>query len=267
MNKPYIIITLGPTGSGKTKLIKETISYLGLKKNYVKILIDDLIENNNKYKEKILSIMNDILDKCEKEAKIKNNKCDIISYYINPTEELLKVFEAAYFSVRNEENLNIKNDNILKRAIKNKRNIVFETTGRYIPKWLLSEPYINEDYNVIFSYSITPFDKLINRNINRTIDSIKIFDNDNTKPAPRLPDIEYNRFKKIVYEIKNTLTEIYMNCINIMKYKKNICGDKNINTLLIFDNSESQMKIAFDSNNKRLSRGEFNKLLNMLFSL
>ena len=58
MNKPYIIITLGPTGSGKTKLIKETISYLGVKNNYVKILIDDLIENNNKYKEKIKGYMN-----------------------------------------------------------------------------------------------------------------------------------------------------------------------------------------------------------------
>ena len=62
MSKPYIIITSGPRGAGKTLLADKTIEYLKLfdkdmSTTFTKILIDELIENNKVYKEKISSIV------------------------------------------------------------------------------------------------------------------------------------------------------------------------------------------------------------------
>ena len=59
----YFIITMGISGSGKTSLIEKTLNYLDLEnKSYKKILIDDLIENNNNYKNKIRNIINQNTD-------------------------------------------------------------------------------------------------------------------------------------------------------------------------------------------------------------
>ena len=58
----YIIITVGHSGSGKTRLINKTIEYLNLDKNYKTCLVDDLIENNEEYKK----IINNNLESFEK---------------------------------------------------------------------------------------------------------------------------------------------------------------------------------------------------------
>jgi pantothenate kinase-related protein Tda10 len=48
-DKPIFIITLGPTGSGKSSLVKKVIKHYNLKihaSSFTKILIDDIIEDN-----------------------------------------------------------------------------------------------------------------------------------------------------------------------------------------------------------------------------
>jgi Ni2+-binding GTPase involved in maturation of urease and hydrogenase len=60
---PYFIITSGATGSGKTKLITEVMKYLNIEtKPFIKILVDDLVENDDKYKCKVSEIINSVLD-------------------------------------------------------------------------------------------------------------------------------------------------------------------------------------------------------------
>lgn len=277
MDQPYIIVTLGPTGSGKTSLISETISYLNLEPDYVKILIDDLVENNRVYKQEVLSIIKGVLSKCKEEGKYCKNaecdECDTSYYYLNPTDELLEKFSEAYFSTRRGPNCvqdsehpcdKIINDR-LNRAIYSNQNIVFETTGGYIPTWLLSSPFISSRYQIIFTYSIVQFDKLIKRNIDRTIKAIDAFFNDQTRPGPRLPDVRHHRFKKTVSVIKDVLLNLYDKCI--ISFDDGICGTEKIDTLLIFDNSGEKMKLAFDSNSDRLSDAEFSDLVNSLFRL
>ena len=57
MTNPYIIVTLGPTGSGKTSMINAVISYLRLDVNYNQFLIDDLVENNDTYRKKFFLLL------------------------------------------------------------------------------------------------------------------------------------------------------------------------------------------------------------------
>ena len=50
--KPTLVITMGSTGPGKSKLAKEMIEKLKLK-NPKFFLIDDYVENDTNYKQKI----------------------------------------------------------------------------------------------------------------------------------------------------------------------------------------------------------------------
>ena len=91
----YFIITMGISGSGKTSLIEKTLNYLDLEnKSYKKILIDDLIENNNNYKNKIRNIIN------------QNTDLDFID------KKIVNKFTDAYFSVRNTDNCHFNNEKI-----------------------------------------------------------------------------------------------------------------------------------------------------------
>lgn len=248
---PYIIVTLGPTGAGKSTLIGKTIAYLELDKNYTKILVDDLVENNDKYKSRVREIILSL----EKRCKTKNKNCDISNYYLNPDEELITAFNTAYYDVRQgngclpESNLtcDTQNDALLKRAIADNKNIVLELTGQTIPNWLLKAPFITAGYNVIFSYVLVKFDILLVRNTQRTLNSVKKFMNNNigSVPGPRLPEIRLTKFKEIVYSIKSTLLDLYSSCIKSHTPEK--CGSTRINRLLIFDNNGKEMQLAFDS--------------------
>lgn len=278
--KPYIIVTLGPTGSGKSKLIDKTIAYLGLNPRYTKILVDDLVENNSYYKEIVLSIILDVEKKCKRERKfckdVECNICDTSPYYRNPSEELLKSFETSYRNIRFDRKVCDKdkikdtcenvNDYRLKKAISNRDNIVFETTGLSIPSWLLNEPFINRRYDVYFSYSVVNFDKLIQRNTSRTINSIHMFLKDQSNPGPRLPDIREHIFVSLVRKIRDTLSSIRRLCLRVDRDEK-MCGKQPIKKLLIFNNSGKRMKIAFDSSNTDLTYDQFDDLIDRLFAI
>jgi hypothetical protein len=260
--KKYFIITAGPTGSGKTGLVNVTLTNLGIgeKKEYAKFLIDDLIENDNVYKEKIREIINKINEECMKEQD--KDDCEK-NKYTNPSSELMIQFNNSYLEVRNtvgckehiqenEQNCNEVLDNRLKAIVKMEIKpfiIVFEITGTSIPNWLLKSDFIPDDYTIIVSYSLVNFTNLLNRNISRTYKSIIDFKNDttNTKPAPRLPDIRPTVFKKTIGDIYDIIIELYNKCVNIHDDIDVItCGTRKIDRLLIFDNN-SYYNIIFDS--------------------
>jgi pantothenate kinase-related protein Tda10 len=48
-----LIVTVGPTGSGKSRLPEEVMTLLGIKGEAQKFLIDDLVENNEFYKNEV----------------------------------------------------------------------------------------------------------------------------------------------------------------------------------------------------------------------
>ena len=248
-NEPYLIITAGNTGSGKTSLILETLQYIGIDNEpYVKILVDDLVENDSKYKAMVIAIINKI-----SELSLLENRPEEY-YYNNPSTELYKSFSDAYFNTRNEfgclgselncNDLNMKN---LTDAVKSRHNIIFEFTGQYIPAWLLSTDILGSSYNIVFSCSVVTIENLFFRNTSRAIKSVNMFKQDYTNnPAPRLPNVSKPELTKNVKNFRSILSRLYTFCI--LSHSEQVCGNRKINKLLVFDNNGERMRLIFDSN-------------------
>ena len=229
----YIIITVGHAGSGKTRLINKTIEILNLDKNYKTCLVDDLIENNDEYKNKIKELLKD------------NSK--------------LELFEKAYFDVRQKYDYDRVNDDKIKKYIKNKKNIILETTGKNIPKWILSRNWIPINYDIIIAYSLVSVKNLIKRNKQRFENSMKQFMDDNNAIAPRMPNIDKAIIKENVKNIRHTLIKLYKKCI--VTHNIEICNGVKINKLLIFDNNYKDMKLIYDDN-ELIKIDKFKKIIN-----
>ncbi len=263
----YFIITSGATGSGKSSLINETLKLLKIENEpYEKILVDDLVENDKKYKDKVNKIISETESECNNEISCKINK------YENPSKELLDKFKHAYFTTRKEpgclnnqdnDSCDILNDKKIKNTLD--KHIIFEFTGSYIPTWLLNFDWIHSNYKIIFTYSLVHLNKLIERNKSRAYKAIEEFKNDNSKPAPRLPDISINTFQPIVEGIKNTLIKLYDNCIK--SYDDKTCGERKIDQLLLFDNNGAKLELKYDSNNSNHNDNVFNNTINNSLSV
>ena len=254
----YFIITSGPTGSGKTKLVNATLKQLGLDEHtpYTKLLIDDLVEQNDIYKGKVTNIIGDIDTTCH-----ENNGC-IKEQYNHPSNELLKKFSNAYWNVRTKsgcKTINQKgrvcNDILMNnlREIQTTKPavVVFETVGNKMP-WILlnkneGKRYIPEDYKIIISYSLVNVDSLKKRITSRTYIGIKSFRANHTQPAPRL--VPLKGLDDTVTKIKMTILALYSKCMQ--SYNREICGDSKIDTLLIFDNNGDNHTVIYNSDHDK----------------
>lgn len=252
--KPTLVITMGSTGSGKSKLAKTMIDKLKLK-NPKFFLIDDYVENDKEYKQKI-----------KKFSKNKNAK----SKLKNPDKKTLKYFEKSYFSVRNN---GCKKRLINKRtpkkkcvdlagkgcdlllsielndAILKKENLIFETTGRYYPKWLIKAIKRCNNYNILIAGVKVSLNNLIKRNKSRSIEGLELFLKDTDKnPAPRLPDTNKKSLKDQKRLLNKTLKNIILKgCVKGNKKDIDYCSKYSISRLLIFEN-DKELKIIYDSN-------------------
>jgi len=263
---PYFIITAGPTGSGKTKLIDKTLDYLGISNElFERLMIDDLVENNQNYKMQIKNIIMEEKSKCVGKSKSCNKNA-----YLQPSDELFDKFRNAYFGVRdspnclknNPMNCNDINDEKLHKATSLSKNIIFEISSNVIPKWLLSINFIPAHYTVILSYSLVNIKNLQKRNKLRAYDAIQKFEKNDSSPAPRLPNVSNPTFNNIIKNIKDTLVKIYKNCIQNYTTNISTCGNKQINQLLLFDNN-TVMQNKFDS--KIDNTSSFNKTIKKSF--
>jgi cytidylate kinase len=271
----YFIITAGATGSGKTGLILKTAETLGLKLeegNYAKILVDDLVETDPKYKAKIDEILMKIKRECEGREECEKIKLE------NPTQELLKEFGSAYFNTRQAKGCGLadvdpkigscdeENDANLKNAIDARKHVIFEFTGGYIPTWLLDEKYIPQGYTIVLSYTLVNIDELIKRNKSRAYSAVKEYESaEKTQElrAPRLPDISKENFTKVLNTIKTVLLDIYDSCIKL--YNSDICGPRQIDRLLLFNNNGNPMINIFDSDRNKLDSDAFSTLIEPFF--
>ena len=260
--KPYIIVTNGITGSQKTKMAEEIVNYLKLNNDNVKIIIDDLIRNNKEYKKRVLEIIKKVNAECN------NRKVCIEDKYKNPDEKLLDAFEKAYFDIRKGEkctedysnSCDKLNDLNLENALKENKNIIFETQGLNVPSWLLSHPYLRENYNIIFGYSLAPIKKVVDVIISRAMSNIKKYEKDPIKnPAPRFPSVNKTKIKQNIVKIMNTLKFLRNSCINNIKYLE--CGNKKIDKLLVYNNNtEFKLDLVYDSKNN-INEEEFANII------
>jgi len=250
----YFIITSGPTGSGKTKLVNATLKQLGLDEHtpYTKLLIDDLVEQNNIYKGKVTNIIENIDTTCH-----ENNGC-VKGQYNSPSNELLKKFSNAYWNVRTKSGCKTINrkgkvcNDILMNKLRDIQTtkptvVVFETVGNKMP-WILlnkneGKRYIPEDYKIIVSYSLVNVESLKKRITSRTYTGIKSFTANHTQSAPRL--VPLKGLDNTVTQIKATILALYSKCIQ--SYDRVTCGDSRIDTLLLFDNNGDNHTVIYDS--------------------
>lgn len=250
--KPFVIITVGPTGAGKTGLVNETIKHCGLKSNSSPrvFLVDDLVVNNQKYKDKVLAI-------------IREHKITSETLHQDVTDKtVIDAFNEAYWEVRkspncvvsDEKNCDDVTDSEMKKAIKARQSFVLEITGSSIPAWLLGREWLGMDtdsYDVFVScVFVSNLDDLIKRNMSRFKQAFESFIRDPIKnPAPRLPNITHKPFNQTIDTIKKTVTDMYSSCVLPDKSKKDElkCGNENIDQLLVFSNNNEGMKLEFDS--------------------
>lgn len=270
----FFIITCGPTGSGKTKLVEATLKELGLEcAPYQSFLIDDLVENDADYKDLVSKIIQQIDEECKGDVACEESKFD------NPSPELFKQFNDAYYSVRNgksgigcqdlrDEGANC--NEVLDSRIKNISQttppiVVFETKGTYIPEWLLHREWIPEGYKVIVSYSLVSLKNLVERNKRRAYQGVQKFKMDKSNPAPRLPDVSEKSFIESVNAIKQALKQLYLSCIQTHQEKE--CGTVRVNRLMLFDNNEGSHNLIFNVKPQAELTEEFDSAIERSFQL
>ena len=231
--KPYLIVSNGITGAMKTKMVEKIISDLKLNTDNVKINIDDLVVHNDEYKKRVLDIINRVNKECN------NDKDCILEKYENPSEKLLEDFKNAYYDVRNgkknihctpefKKSCDLLLESNLENALKENKNIIFETQGLQPPKWLLSHKYLTDRYNVIYGYSFLNVDNIISIIKKRAKARIYKFQNNYKMDAPRYPSIDKKEITKNIKQIINVLKELRSNCMNEDEIMISNCGNKKI---------------------------------------
>ena len=253
VNKPYLIVTNGTTGSLKTKMAEEIIKYLKLNQTNTKINIDDLVIKNKEYKKRVLDIIKKVAKECN------NNKVCISEKYENPSDKLQEDFRKAYYDVRKgdgginctdnfKNSCDKLNDLNLENALKESRNIVFESQGLSVPSWLLSQPYLTEKYNVIFAYSLAPIKNIVDVIKKRAKARIDKYLKNPNEDAPRLPSVDKKIIGNNIKNIVATLKELRKNCINDVEYLK--CGKKKIDKLLVYEMGDNfKLNLVYDNYN------------------
>ena len=230
-SQPTLIITLGPTGSGKATLMYEAAEEVGVRK-FERVLIDDLVENNEDYKAFIRDII--LTHPFPK---------GMVQALLDPDEKLLQAFASAYFAARKgQAQLDKRNDSILESAFNAKKHIVFEMTGTYYPKWLIEMGQAN-NYRIVAAYSLVNFCELVKRNTNRAVMAMRDFLNDTyIVPAPRLPnvldDADNTVYRTSVQTIRSFLLQLVEKC----EPGKSSAGC-GVDQVLIFDNNTQPMKL------------------------
>jgi hypothetical protein len=278
----YFIITAGPTGSGKTKLVQETLKILGIpNESFKKYLIDDYVENDPIYKEKVKQIIKGVEEKCSKSDDIKMEDC-VKNTFNHPPDALFDEFKAAYYEVRRKgcseqclkrkakqidcDGCNIALNHNLKNLSKNNsisKVAVFETTGSSIPRWLLTDStYVPPRSKIVISYSLVNIHELIKRNKSRAYQSVLEFKQNPSNPAPRLPNVKEDTFRKIIADIRHTLLDLYKSCILQRDVK---CGDRPIHQFILFDNNGPSHKLIYnsmDEHQQNLTNAQFEEIVN-----
>ena len=235
---PYLLITNGPTGSGKSGLVRKTLDFYKLDPSYETFLIDDLIENNDFYKKQIDNL---IVQECK-----SRTLCPVLREKMNnPDENLYKKFGDIYFKTRGKTGEKFCNnmtcddliDQMLDDAINRKVNIVFETVGTYYISWLIDK--IVGTYDVYYAFTVLDFCENVRRNKTRAASQMGDYVQDRRKPAPRLPNVEEKHFEMIVKDIGKNLWSLM---------GRKTFGDlDDVEHIIVFDNTGRDINVLYES--------------------
>jgi len=217
---PYIIITNGLPGSGKTSLVGKVQKECKLDPNVVMIRIDDFVENNKAYK----TLVSDIVKKnCNDELYM----CKELQRQLqDPTEQIQSMFQNAYNEVRGESQDGSKHctdpydeknqlrcsdahDQTMKKAVQEGKNIVFETVGHNDSSWLWRYKFIPDTYDVYYAFSMVDVKQNLSRVSGRAVHDMRQFLADmESNSAPRLTNINFQVAHATYLSISNTIWQL-----------------------------------------------------------
>lgn len=241
---PYIIITNGVTGSGKSGLVLKTIAHYKLGSKYQQFLVDDLVTSNSFYKE---GIDNYIRKECK-----SLTLCPSLREKLNdPNTQMYKTFGNLYFTTRGKTGQKLCNSNtqscddflndLLAQSIEKGDNIVFETTGSYYVKWLIDKLQ-GHNYYVYYSFTILDFCDNIRRNKTRAVSSTAVYlKNRRVNQAPRLPDVSEYSFRENVQKTGCNLFDLLQ-----QRFFQTL---STLDHLIVFDNTTRKTVVIYDSDN------------------
>jgi len=246
--EPIIIITCGPTSSGKSKLPMKVKRYLKLKGGFQSFLIDDLVEKNPHFIEKVKEFI-------QTQKNNSKTKKQIIDMFLNPSEQTIKTFNYYYTSARKTTNCktgadlnydwgqscDILNDLYLIQAFNSGKNIVFESRGISWPHWffdLFKCQLKQHKYKIIVAWTVVDMCELLERNIYRAKRNVEQFLKSDKNPPPRLPDIRIDIYRDDLKKIIQTFQE--------QNKKQSNCKEKCVQ-LLVFDNNGKKSKLLYDN--------------------
>jgi polyhydroxyalkanoate synthesis regulator phasin len=255
--RPALIITGGPTGAGKSSLqkqMKTQLTKMGYTGNYVTSIVDDLVEQDEDYKDKVMHILYEIVPEINILDDNANAQWDELlkQQLTNPSKDLLTKFADAYFFARKNGNCghpdlaaggkgcDAVNDAVITQAIENRENIIFETTVGY-PGWLID--WVGDKYDVYYAASLVGLCRLFARNTNRAYFSAVDFLQSPVFNGPRLPDVSKSgNYGNLVQIFKQTLVSIAENhCMEpagTAGRDEKFCGKFPLTGMFIYDNNE-----------------------------
>ena len=253
----FLIITLGPTGSGKSTMATQLMNYArringsAARAEWSQKVLDDYVEESPEYKIE----MDKIISKIEKKVGGREsliamlNEIDGCSIYSEPWHEFARECTEVYFRVRTPIDPAYKNkvdlfNNAFHESLQAGKNIIFEITGRNMLTTIEAlnalAVYTNDcekyNYIILAGYNVTDYYSLQNRNIDRFTHAMKKYLRDGNAKPPRLPWIGCfnpenpglsfcNALNEIKTNILNLVTKCgkYRNGKNIVKYSQERC--------------------------------------------
>lgn len=252
--KRFVIVAMGPTGSGKTRLADEAARVLKIDEAcpLERVMVDDLVESNPVYRRNVLEILL-FYRRGKTEEQFKG-------LMTNPSHELYAAFDNAYYTARGEKSCmevlhegdcNDANDTRLAVAITQKKNIVLEMTGEYSLKWI--GRFVNErrmsgvTYEIVYAYNLVTFDRLVERNKTRAYTAaIKFLEDPEHRNAPRLPNVADDPngvFLRKVIAIRQGI-------INNAKNATTVGMDR----MILFDNNCSDLRLLLNADAEEAKR-------------
>ena len=248
---PTLIITCGPTASGKSSLPEKVQNLLNIQGgNFESFLIDDLVEQNPYYKKKVKEY---IENERQKNGKTKEQ---IVEMFLKPTPKMIQDFNYYYAEARKTTNCetgadlrfdwgkscDILNDLNLTQAFNSGKNIAFESRGVTWPQWffdLFQCQLKHHKYTIIVAWTVVDMCELLERNKTRAETSVSTFlDNPEKNLPPRLPDIRPDAYKVDLQKIIDTFKT---------QVKRQTSCRKDCIRLLVFDNNTRNSVLLYDN--------------------
>jgi len=203
--RPYIIITNGLMGSGKSSLVDKVVDQYALCLNNQTFRIDDLIQTNTAYKQSIDRLIEGY---CTTRTLCDNLKQSLAS----PSLELYKEFGELYFYHRGKgkscDGMSYDDflESRLQDAIQTHQNIVFETVGLSYAEWLIN--MVKPTHEVYYAFTLMDFQTMIKRNRSRALQQTRQYLSNPHRPAPRLPDLSFQHFRNSTKAVNDTLKHL-----------------------------------------------------------